>query len=152
MNVYAIAGACALVVGAFFYGQHTKDNAWQARWEARNAADAVAQAEAYKREREKEQEWQKKLEEIQNAGKKYLEDLRKRERDAAASRMRDAIEAARRRASEEAAANLRSQASPVDVFAELLTGADELAEKFAREADESRIRGAACEAAYDATR
>lgn len=138
--------------GGFFYGSHQKDVQWQVRWNARDTADAEAKSAAEKKEREREQEWQAKLEEIKNAGKKNLEDLRKRERAAADSRMRDAIEAARRRASEEAAATVRSAPSPIDMFAGLLDRADELAGKFAREADESRIRGLACEAAYEATR
>lgn len=146
------AAAVAIGLGGFYAGSSHKDAQWSAKWEKRNAYDATAKADSEEAERVKEQEWQKKLEGLQNAGKKDLDDLRKRERDAAASRLRDAIEAARRRASEEASANLRSTASPIDLFAELLGGADDLAEKFAREADESRIRGVACEAAYDATR
>lgn len=148
----ALLFALASGTGGFFYGLHQKDVQWQVRWNARDTADAEAKAAAEKKEREREQAWQAKIEEIQNAGKKNLEDLRKRERAAADSRMRDAIEAARRRASEEAAATVRSSASPIDMFAGLLDRADELAGKFAREADESRIRGLACEAAYDSTR
>ena len=156
MNAHTILASLVLALasgaGGFFYGSHQKDVQWQVRWNARDTADAKAKAEAEKKEREREQAWQAKIEEIQNANKKNLEDLRKRERAAADSRMRDAIEAARRRASEEAAATVRSAPSPIDMFAGLLDRADELAGKFAREADESRIRGLACEAAYDATR
>lgn len=148
----ALFVALASGAGGFFYGSHQKDVQWQVRWNARDTADAEAKAEAEKKEREREKAWQAKIEEIQNAGKKNLEDLRKRERAAADSRMRDAIEAARRRASEEAAATVRIAPSPIDMFAGLLDRADELAGKFAAEADESRIRGLACEAAYDATR
>ena len=156
MNPYIVIsagiGAALIAVSSFFYGQHIKDTEWQVKWEARNAADNQAARDAEQAARNKETEWEKKLEEIQNAGRKNLDEVRQRERDAANSRMRDAIEAARRKAAAEAAATLRSTASPIDVFAELLTRADELAEKFAAEADNSRARGLSCEESYDATK
>lgn len=152
MNKYkAITGVAALVA-AFIFGAHYNDRGWQTRWQERNANDAIAAQQAQEQARTTESRWQTKLDEVSKNASQQIEAVRKSERTIADGRVRDAAKAYAARSSENSCTENGSPASGVEVLAQLFADADELAERMAIEADESRIRGLACEASYDALR
>lgn len=140
---YRVGAALLALCGAFAAGMHYEGTQWESKWHERDAQE-IALA------RDTETKWQQRIEEIRNESKQTLEDIVQRERAAADGRLRSAVKAAKQRAVASPSATCGSQTAAVEVFAELLTGADELAEKFAAEADRARASGLACEAAYDA--
>lgn len=147
----AAISAVSLVIG-FGFGAHYESLQWSLKWEARNVKDSEAAREAEAKERHREQAWQTKLEEVSKNASQQIEAVRKSERTIADNRVRDAAKAYAARERENSCTENGSAASGVEVLAQLFADADELAERMALEADESRIRGLACEAAYDALR
>lgn len=154
LNKYTIGAAAVAIAGfmGFSTGAHFESVKWSLRWEARNVADSEAAHKAESAQRDKEQEWQTKLDEVSKNASKQIEDVRRAERSAADGRVRSAAKEYAGRVSESACTTHGGAPSGVEVLAELFADADELAERMASEADESRIRGLACEAAYDALR
>lgn len=147
----AAISAASLAIG-FGFGAHYESLQWSLKWEERNAKDNEAVLAAEANERKREQDWQTKLEEVSKNASKQIEAVRKSERSAADNRVRDAAKAYAARERENSCAENGGAPSGVEVLAQLFADADELAERMALEADESRIRGLACEAAYDALR
>lgn len=145
----AMAGVVALVA-AFFFGAHYNDRGWQSRWQERNTNYAIAAQQAQEQARTTESQWQSKLDEVSKNASKQLEDVRRTERAAANDRVRSAAKEYANRGSKDSCPTNGSAPDRIQVLADLLADADELAELLAVEADESRIRGLACEAAYDA--
>lgn len=145
-----IISAAGIALAGFGFGAHYKDIQWSLKWEARNLSDSKAAREAEQAERAKEQAWQDKLAEVSQNANKQIEDVRKRERAAADSRVRNAVNDYANRISQETSPTDGGAPSGIEMLAGLLNGADELAERFAAEAEESRKRGLACEASYDA--
>lgn len=130
LSVVGIAAAGA------WYGYYEANRSWELRWANYESAQA-----------EREAKWQDRIEQVQYDAEKQLDEIRQRERIAADSRVRNAANAyARTHTCPEPS----SATAPATVLAELLGDADELAERFAREADNARARGAACEQQYDA--
>lgn len=147
--------AASLAIGfglGFGFGSHYESLQWSLKWEERNVKDSEAALAAEAKERKQEQEWQTKLEGVSENARKQIEAVRKSERSAADNRVRDAAKAYAARERENSCAEDGGAPSGVEVLAQLFADADELAERMALEADESRIRGLACEAAYDALR
>lgn len=140
---YRVGAALLALCGAFAAGMHYEGTQWESKWQARDAQEMALA-------RDTETKWQKRIEEIRNEGKRNLEEIVQRERAAADGRLRSAVQAAKQRAVASPNPSCGGQTAAVEVFAELLAGADELAEKFAAEADRARASGLACEAAYDA--
>lgn len=150
MNKYtAIAGVVAMVA-SFFFGAHYNDRGWQTRWQERNANDAIAAQHAQEQARTTESLWQSKLDEVSKNASKQIEDVRRTERAAANDRVRSAAKEYANRGSKDSCPTNGSTPDRIQVLADLLADADELAELMAVEADEARIRGVACESAYDA--
>lgn len=141
MKVTAVALAVGVLGGWFVTSQ-----VWSGRMEAQRVEFMEREHAAERAAAEREKQWAKSLEDASREAAKQLEDVRKRERAAADSRVRKAAaEYARRPAATD-------DGTPDDraaVLAELLADADELAERMAAAADESRVRGFACERAYD---
>lgn len=154
LNKYTIGAAAVALSGIFGFatGAHYESIKWSLKWEERNIKDIDAALAAETKERQREQEWQTKLEEVSKNASKQIEDVRRAERSAADGRLRSAAKDYAARTSESACTTDGSTPSGVEVLAELFADADELAERMALEADESRIRGLACEAAYDSLR
>lgn len=154
LNKYTIGAVAVALSGfvGFATGANFESVKWTLKWEARNAADQEAALAAETKERQREQEWQTKLEEVSKNASKQIEEVRRAERSAADGRLRSAAKEYAATTSESACTAHGSATSGVEVLAELLADADELAERMALEADESRIRGLACEAAYDSLR
>lgn len=154
LNKYTIGAGAVAFAGflGFAAGTHMESVKWSLRWEARNVADSEVAHKAESAQRDKEQEWQTKLDEVSKNASKQIEDVRRAERSAADGRVRSAAKEYAGRVSESACTTHGGATGGVEVLAELFADADELAERMASEADESRIRGLACEAAYDALR
>lgn len=154
LNKYTIGAAAVAFTGfaGFATGAHFESVKWSLKWEQRNVKDNEASLAAETKERVLEQSWQTKLDEVSKNASKQIEDVRRAERSAADGRVRSAAKEYAGRVSESACTANGGAPSGVEVLAELFADADELAERMALEADESRIRGLACEAAYDALR
>lgn len=154
LNKYAITAAAVAFAGfvGFATGAHFESVKWSLKWEQRNVKDSEASLAAETKERVLEQSWQTKLDEVSKNASKQIEDVRRAERSAADGRVRSAAKEYAGRVSESACTTYGGATSGVEVLAELFADADELAERMASEADESRIRGLACEASYDSLR
>lgn len=147
----------AVGIGCWRHGVTTTDAAWQARWDQHLAADAAATAQAQAEQRAIEQSRQQSINKLAEDGQRAID---KAQMDAAAARasagsLRDAADklAARLAASEAGrdtctAGASKAAAAAARVLAELFKSSDRLAEVYAAAADESRVRGLACEAAY----
>lgn len=147
MKVAAISATVALLVGAAG-GHHVATLKWSGRWEAHKVEMSEAAHAAERQERQREQEWQTLLDKVAVDAQTQLDEVRKRERSAADNRVRSAARQYAARKDSCPAAD--SAPSPVGLLAELLGESDELAEHYAAEADTARVRGLACERAYDA--
>lgn len=124
------------------------------------AAMAQVQQErenALAQKRKLEDEHAKKIEKIEHDAQQKLESVG---RDAAvASRAADGLRQqlaifAKRGAAKDTATACKCEAEQgrVDLLSGMLAELDGMAEEYAREADEARVRGAACESAYEAVR
>ncbi|MBD9671553.1 DUF2514 family protein [Pseudomonas sp. PDM21] len=155
---------CALLLflaaaGGWHEGSERTDAAWQAKWYQHEKADQQA-ADAFEaRARANEQRYQQNINKVLENGQRNIDQVRANADAAADQRVRDAgIQYAGRTAAAEAgrdsctAAASKAASQHARVLAELLGEADRLAGVYAEAADESRVRGLACEAAYDGIR
>lgn len=153
-NVKVAAAAFALVL-AFMFGYQVADNSWTTKWAnaERDAAQAQVQAvnDAVATYRSRVTE----LERVNDETKQQLADafVAARNADAESDRLQHALDDYLRRSSaKHCAASTTSEraAAATDrlVLAELFRRADKRAGELAAIADDSRIRGLACEAAY----
>lgn len=151
-----LALAAAVLFVAYDHGRKTMNAEWQQRWSDRDAGDKQAWAIAEAAEREKEQARQQSINKVIQDGQKAIDSAAA---DAAAARatansLREQADklasSAASKASGHSCTTAASQAAvrAVLVFADVLKRADERAGQLAGEADESRIRGLNCEAAY----
>ena len=156
LNVKVAAVAFALVL-AFMFGYQVADNSWTTKWAnaERDAAQAqvraVAEAVATYKSRVTE------LEKLNDETKQQLADafVAARNADAESDRLQHALDDYLRRSSTrncQASTTSERAAAATDqlVLAELFRRADKRAGELAAIADDSRIRGLACEAAYNA--
>lgn len=151
---------CALMLflaaaGGWHEGRARLDAEWQSRWDEHEKQDQQAAAEFEARERANEQRYQQNINKVLENGQRNIDKVRADASTAANQRVRDAgIQYANRIAAAEAgrdsctAAASQAAANHARVLAELLGEADRLAGIYAEAADESRVRGLSCEAAY----
>lgn len=157
-NVKVAAVAFALVL-AFMFGYKVADNSWTTKWAdaERDAAQAqvkaVAEAVGAYRSRVTE------LERVNDETKQQLADafVAARNADAESDRLQHALDDYLRRSSAKhcpTSATSERAAAATDqlVLAELFRRVDKRAGELAAIADDSRIRGLACEAAYEKIR
>lgn len=144
MKVTAVALAVGVLGGWFVTSQ-----VWSGRMEAQRVEFLEREHAAERAAADREKQWAEGLERANREAARQLEDVRKSERAAADSRVRKAAAEYARRTptADNCAADNRAA-----VLAELLADADEFAERVAAAADESRVRGLACERAYDSLR
>lgn len=153
-NVKIAAAAFALIV-AFMFGYQVSDNSWSTKWAeaerdaAQSQVRAVADAVATYKYRVTE------LEIVNDDTKKLLADafMAARTADAESDRLQHALDDYLRRSSATSCATSTAgerAAAATDqlVLAELFRRADKRAGELAAIADDSRIRGLACESAY----
>lgn len=142
-------------------GYGDADQQWREKWAQRDARDATALAKRQAEARTEEQRRQGEIDAIRKQASQQLAGVQAAaDRASAASRgLHDkADELARQLAERERACGAgtpgRSEAktSGAALLADLFRRADERAGELARQADEARARGLACEAAYDAVK
>lgn len=150
-----LALAAAVLFVAYDHGRQTMNSEWQQRWSDRDAGDKQAWAIAEAAEREKEQAHQQAINKVIQDGQKaldsYAADLAAARIDSRVREQTDKLAStAASKASSHSCTTAASQAAvrAVLVFADVLKRADERAGQLASYADESRIRGLNCEAAY----
>lgn len=155
---------CALLLflsaaGGWHEGRVRLNDAWKSKWDEHEKQDLQAAAAFDARERATEQRYQQNLNKVLENGQRNIDQVRANASVAADQRVRDAgIQYANRIAAAEAgrdsctAAAGQAAAKHARVLAELLGEVDRLAGVYAEAADESRVRGLACEAAYDGIR
>ena len=142
-------------------GYGDADQHWRGEWAHRDARDATALAQRQAEARTEEQRRQGEIDAIRKQASQQLAGVQAAaDRASAASRgLHDkADELARQLAERERACGAgtpgrgEAKASGAALLADLFRRADERAGELAREADEARARGLACEAAYDAVK
>jgi len=148
-----------LVTGSYFKGYDTADTSWQLKWSERDKADALALAEREAVVRAEEQRKQGEIDAISTDAQNkidaahsdaavaaYTADSLHKQADKLAARL-----AERERACKSPTAGAgQATISGSTVLAELFRSADERATKLAAIADQSRVRGLACESSYAA--
>lgn len=143
---------------AYNAGHESADSAWKQQWLQRNLADSTATLHREVVERAKEQRWQAAVNEEHNRADA---ELAKVQADAdAAERAGDRLQqqltdiqikygrSETGRLSALAAAGTAKAETGI-LLARLLSEADDLAGKFAKEADERYVAGSTCERTYD---
>lgn len=152
---------CALLLflaaaGGWHEGSARVDAAWQAKWDDHEKLDQKAAAAFEVRERAEEQRRQQSINKVIEDGQRNIDQVRADASAAADQRVRDAAaKYAGRIAAAEAgrdsctAAASKAAAESARVLADVLAEADRLAGVYAEAADQARVRGMACEAAYD---
>lgn len=152
----------SLILGSAFFsgswhGSRQANTVWALKWKQRDADDATALAKRQAEAREEQQRRQDEVDEIRKQASQQLAGVKTdADRACAVSRgMHDrADKLAGQLAERERACGAgtpgRSEAetSGAVLLADLFRRADERAGDLAREADEARARGLACEAAY----
>jgi biopolymer transport protein ExbB/TolQ len=139
-------------------GYNAADQAWQLKWSQRDAVDTAATLKREGQERAEEQRRQLAADEER---KHVEEELAKARSDAAAADragagLRKQLETLQRQlagsetgrlSATVAASSARTEASIL--LAQLLSESDEMAGKYATEADKSYVSGQSCERTYD---
>ena len=157
--VLAVLFLLALVTGSYFKGYDTADASWQLKWSERDKADAISLAQREATVRAEEQRKQGEIDAISTDAQKKIDaahgdaavaastaDSLHKQADKLAARL-----AERERACKSSTAGTgQTTTSGYTVLAELFRRADERATKLADIADQSRVRGLACESAYSA--
>lgn len=160
LRILPYIAAVLLVAGALFgvyhHGLSVKDAQWQKRWSDRDASDSKALAVAEVAERAKEQARQQSINKVIQDGQKAIDSATAGAAAARANadRLRGEVDRVASRAASQAsnhsctAAASQAASRAVLVLAELFKRADERSGSLAGYADESRVRGLNCEAAY----
>lgn len=148
-----------LLVGwSYSSGYKKADSAWQLRWMQRDLADTTAMLERTAAERKEEQLRQQKTDEEQKHADQLLAQARSDAADAdrAADGLRNQLAQLRNQlAGSEAnrvstvttASKAKNEASIL--LTQLLSESDEMAGRYAKEADDNYIAGNTCERIYD---
>lgn len=159
-NILMVLITLTLVgTACYIAGNRASDTHWQARWSERDAADASARAEQESRNREAEHTMQHAISKVTQNAEQKLNSARTDadSADAAAERLRGTVTELQRRLRESQstvdsalAGKREAEARAGILLAELLKDSDKRAGEYAAAADDARIRGVACEQAYDA--
>lgn len=148
-----------LVTGSYFKGYDSANASWQLKWSERDKADALSLAQREAVVRAEEQRKQGEIDAISTDAQKKIDaangdaavaastaDSLHKQADKLAARLTE-----RERACKSSTAGAGQTAtSGSTVLAELFRRADERATKLAAIADQSRVRGLACESSYAA--
>ena len=145
--------------GGWHEGSTRTNATWQARWDQHEKKDQEAAAAFEARERAEEQRRQQSINKVIEDGQRNIDQVRANASAAADQRVRDAaakyadqVAAAEAGRDSCTAAAGKAAAESARVLADMLGEVDRLAGVYAEAADESRVRGIACEAAYDGIR
>lgn len=161
LDTYARLGsiiAILLLVAISAYAGHWLTNAhWSAKWQDRDNADLTAQIEADKRELKLQNDWQAKINQVTEDGKKTAELLEANIDNFAAvnDKLRESAEvsASKYEGANSIITRLRASAATSDlVRRELLGYCLTRIEQLAGIADRSRAAGLSCQKAYNAIR
>ena len=151
--------ALAVVAGVFLSGYQYSNHTWQAKWSARDAADAQARQHFTEQQRRIEQERQGAIDAIQEQAQQDIATAQRNAAIAAAEskRLQDGIADAITRLQADsgnpgATISSKTRASTSSLLAELFREIDTAAGIYAAEADRARAAGLTCERAYDAVR
>lgn len=157
-----IAGVLVAVLVAamlVLYGYNKADEAWQAKWTARDLADAQAAQAFTEQQRRIELQRQGAIDDIQAQAEKEIATAQRNAAIAAAEskRLQDGIADAITRLQADsgnpgATISSKTRASTGSLLAVLFREIDTAAGEYAAEADRARGAGLRCEAAYDAVR
>lgn len=153
----AIAQLAALFV-AYGHGRSTTEDAWLARWNARNASDAAARLAASEAERRREQTLQHAINQVNTDAEQQIDTALTQAADAAnaADGLRQRVDqllaaaADRARRSTCAASDRPAAENPGNVLAVVLDQSVARNRELAAIADTARIAGQACERVFDA--
>jgi len=152
--VISLAFLAAFLTGAAL-GYKWRDNT--ARLAASEEQQRYTQAlnQALEKARQQEQSLYAQMEALTRDAEKQLEDLALAERTAFDNRLQALAKQYANspiRTNPATAASCQAERTRATVLANLLSEADQLAQGFAREADQQRVAGLACESAYEAAR
>lgn len=157
--IVAIIIAFALVAFGYVSGFSKSDREWQAKWSARDAADAQAHQQFNEQQRRIELERQGAIDAIQEQAQQDIATAQRNAAiaDAESKRLQDGIADAITRLQADSgnpstAISSKTRASTSSLLAELFREIDTTAGIYAAEADRARAAGLACERAYDAVR
>ncbi|MGL5386650.1 MAG: DUF2514 family protein [Serratia sp. (in: enterobacteria)] len=158
-NIRITAIVLMIIAGAIFYGgKRYADYQWQLKWADRDITDKAAQAIQEAANRAVEQNMQNKVAEVSEDAAKKIDAM---ETDViyatdAADRLHGTISDLQQRLRDSQgtvnsaiAGKREAEARAARLFAELLKQSDQRAGEYAATADDARIRGLACERAYD---
>lgn len=151
--------ALAVLAGVFLTGHQYSNHTWQAKWSARDAADARAAQTFTEQQRRSELKRQGAIDDIQAQADKDIATAQRNANRAAAEskRLQNGIADAITRiksGSSDASATISSTARDKTslLLAELFREIDDAAGEYAAEADRAYDAGKRCERSYDAVR
>ena len=157
--IVAIIISFALVAFGYVSGFSKSDREWQAKWSARDTADAQAHQQFTEQQRRIEQERQGAIDAIQEQAQQDIATAQRNAAIAAAEskRLQDGIADAITRLQADSGNPgttiiSKTRASTSSLLAELFREIDTAAGIYAAEADRARAAGLRCEAAYEAVR
>lgn len=157
--IVAIIIAFALVAFGYVSGFSKSGREWQAKWSARDAADAQEHQQFTEQQRRIEQERQGAIDAIQEQAQQEIATAQRNAAIAAAEskRLQDGIADAITRLQADSGnpsttISSKTRASTSSLLAELFREIDTAAGIYAAEADRARAAGLTCERAYDAVR
>lgn len=150
----AIAQLAALFV-AYEHGRSTTEDAWLARWNARNASDAAARLATSEAERRREQTLQHAINQVNADAEQQIDTALTQAADAAnvadglRQRVDQLLAADRARRSACVASGGPAAENPGNLLAVVLDQSVARNRELAAIADTARIAGQACERAFD---
>jgi predicted nucleic acid-binding Zn-ribbon protein len=158
-NIRIAAIVLVIIAGAIFYGgKRYADYQWQLKWAQRDIDDKTAQGKREKENRVIEQNMQSAITKVSQDAEKELQAVQADAIRAAdgAERLHGAISELQQRlrnsqgtVDSALAGKREAEARASQLFAELLKQSDKRAGEYAATADDARVRGLACERAYD---
>lgn len=147
----------AVIIGAFWFGHHISEAAWQAQWSERDAADARAVASAERKQRSLEQYFQAEIDKVRIYAKTKIDQAAADAvaADAVADSLRESVRrlgarSAQACSSAPATSGGKAATAPGVVLADVFARADTRAGELAKAYDRARVAGLACEQAYAA--
>ncbi|GAB7533642.1 hypothetical protein PS3A_60580 [Pseudomonas sp. 3A(2025)] len=151
----ALMAQLAALFVAYGHGRSTTEDAWQARWSARNASDAAARQASSEAERHREHVLQHAINQVNTDAQQQIDTALTQAADAAnaADGLRQRVEqllaADRARRSTCVASSRPAAENPGNLLAVVLDQSVARNRELAAIADTARIAGQACERAFD---
>lgn len=147
-----VAGA---LFGAYHHGLAVKDAEWQSAWSARDTQDAKARDEAEKAARATELANQNHMDKVQSDANQKLEQARidaagaNTAADGLRRRVQKLLDASSARSNTGTGSSCSTATRPGNLLAVVLDKSVQRNRELAEIADTARVRGQACEAAYN---